>query len=54
MIGTPEQCADRFSELAKATGVRHLVCGFEVLKEQELIHANIRRFVTEVVPKISL
>jgi alkanesulfonate monooxygenase SsuD/methylene tetrahydromethanopterin reductase-like flavin-dependent oxidoreductase (luciferase family) len=54
VIGTPEQCADRISELAQVTGVRHFVCGFEALSDQARIHANIQRFVTDVVPKIAV
>lgn len=52
VIGTPEQCIEHLADLCDATGVRHVLCGFEGHGQRELVSENMERFATEVMPEV--
>jgi alkanesulfonate monooxygenase SsuD/methylene tetrahydromethanopterin reductase-like flavin-dependent oxidoreductase (luciferase family) len=52
LVGTPDQVADRIVGLFEATGVRHLVVGFEGTGDRELALESMRRFADEVMPQV--
>lgn len=52
VIGTPQECIDHLGELMAATGVRHVLCGFEGHGERAAVSANMTRFAEEVMPTL--
>jgi len=52
-IGSVEECVARLQHIVDMTGVRHLVCGFEVIgPDRERVLRSMRRFAREVIPRI--
>ncbi|NNH75651.1 LLM class flavin-dependent oxidoreductase [Nocardia uniformis] len=52
VVGTPEYCVDHLGELMEATGVRHVLAGFEGPGTREAVAENMTRFAEEVIPSL--
>lgn len=52
IIGTPEECVERLTELVVTTGVRHFVIGFEGVADRDRAIESMRRFAQEVMPAV--
>ena len=51
-VGNADDCVDRLRAIQAATGVRHIVLGFEAIGNPERTLADIRRFAEDVLPKV--
>jgi alkanal monooxygenase alpha chain len=49
LIGTAEECLETLEGLVEATGVEHIICGFEAAGSQENTLAAMERFEKEVM-----
>jgi alkanal monooxygenase alpha chain len=52
-IGSPELCVEKLQKTIDATGIRHVICGFESLGSPEQILESMCRFKNEVIPNIN-
>lgn len=50
MIGTAEEVVTRLQDIAEATGVNHVICGFEAAGPQDSTVEAMRRFAGDVMP----
>lgn len=51
-IGSPAECVETLQRSIDATGVRHVVCGFESLGDRPRVLESMARFWKEVIPHI--
>jgi alkanal monooxygenase alpha chain len=51
-IGSVDLCVERITAQAELLGVHHFICGFEGVRTKERIMESMRRFMSEVVPRV--